>query len=45
MEWGVRAGARAPAHHETEQAMSLFSRSSHKSGKDIRLTEYAACAG
>jgi hypothetical protein len=45
MKWRVRAGARASAYHETEKAMGLFSRSNHKSGKDIRLTEYAACAG
>ena len=33
------------ARHETEQAMSPSTQSDHKSGKDIRLTEYAACAG
>jgi hypothetical protein len=45
MERGARAGARAPARHETEHAMSLLSWAGLKSGKDIRLTEYAACAG
>ena len=29
--------------HETEQAMSPWS--DHQFGTDIRLTEYAACAG
>ena len=33
----------ADVYHKTEQAMSP--RSDHQSGKDIRLTEYAACAG
>jgi len=42
---GVRAEVRAPAYHETEHIMSLFGWGGVKSGKKIRLTEYAACAG
>jgi|OpeIllAssembly_1097287.scaffolds.fasta_scaffold123906_3 hypothetical protein len=35
----------ALACHGSEHAMSPSSQTEHKSGKDIRLTEYAACAG
>jgi hypothetical protein len=41
----MKVGARALACHGTEHAMSPASQSERKSGKDIRLTEYAACAG
>ncbi len=36
---------RPPTGHETEHVMSQSNQNEHKSGKDIRLTEYAACAG